>query len=104
MTAEYMHKGSATALLGEHPDRKLAQQMSTELQVTRETPPTFLFTTSADTAVPAANSVEPGCPSQDPSGTARITGKVLRPRRFPARARSAGVIAARYCSVSLRPI
>src|SRR5713101_8591422 len=57
MTAEYTHKGSATALLGEHPDHKLAQQMSTELQVTRETPPTFLFTTSADTAVPAENSV-----------------------------------------------
>jgi len=57
MTAEYMHKGSVTALLGEHPDRKLAQQMSTELQVTRDTPPTFLFTTSADTAVPAENSI-----------------------------------------------
>ena len=57
MTAEYAHKGSVTALLGEHPDRKLARQMSTESQVTPETPPTFLFTTSADTAVPAENSI-----------------------------------------------
>jgi acetyl esterase/lipase len=57
MTAEYSHKGSVTALLGEHADHKLAQQMSTEFQVTRETPPTFLFTTSADTSVPPENSV-----------------------------------------------
>lgn len=57
MTTDYAHKGSVTALLGEHPDHKLAQQMSTEFQVTRETPPTFLFTTSADTVVPAENSV-----------------------------------------------
>jgi acetyl esterase/lipase len=48
---------SVTALLGEHPDPAVARQMSGELQVTRETPPTFLFTTSADTSVPAENSV-----------------------------------------------
>jgi len=53
MTAEYGHKLSATNLLGEHPDPKLAKQMSTELQVTRDTPPTFLFSTNADTAVRA---------------------------------------------------
>jgi acetyl esterase/lipase len=57
MTAEYAHKGSVAALLGEHPDPKLARQMSGEFQVTKDTPPTFLFTTSADTAVPAENSV-----------------------------------------------
>jgi len=57
MTAEYMHRSSATALLGEHPDHKLAPQMSTEFQVTRDTPPTFLFTTSADTTVPPENRV-----------------------------------------------
>jgi acetyl esterase/lipase len=57
MTAEYSHKGSIAALLGEHADHKLAQQMSTEFQVTRETPPAFLFTTSADTSVPPENSV-----------------------------------------------
>jgi acetyl esterase/lipase len=57
MTAEYAHKHSVAALLGEHPDPKLARQMSTEFQVTRETPPTFLFSTNADTSVPAENSV-----------------------------------------------
>jgi acetyl esterase/lipase len=57
MTAEYAHKGSVTSLLGEHPDHKLALQMSTEFQITRETPPTFLFTTSEDTVVPAENSI-----------------------------------------------
>jgi acetyl esterase/lipase len=57
MTADYGHKGSATNLLGEHPDAKLAKQMSTELQVTHETPPTFLFSTNADTTVPAENSI-----------------------------------------------
>jgi acetyl esterase/lipase len=57
MTADYGHKGSATNLLGEHPDAKLAKQMSTELQVSHETPPTFLFSTNADTTVPAENSI-----------------------------------------------
>jgi acetyl esterase/lipase len=57
MTADYTHKGSATALLGEHPDRKIALEMSNELHVTHETPPTFLFTTSADTTAPAENSI-----------------------------------------------
>jgi len=57
MTAEYGHKLSATNLLGEHPDPKLAKQLSTELQVTHDTPPTFLFSTNADTAVPAENSI-----------------------------------------------
>jgi acetyl esterase/lipase len=57
MTAAYGHKLSATNLLGEHPDAKLAREMSTELQVTHETPPTFIFSTNADTTVPAENSV-----------------------------------------------
>jgi acetyl esterase/lipase len=57
MTAEYSHKGSVTSLLGEHPDPKLATEMSAELHVRRDTPPTFLFTTSTDTTVPPENSV-----------------------------------------------
>ena len=57
MTADYGHKLSAQNLLGEHPDSKLAKQMSTELQVTHDTPPTFLFSTNADTTVPAENSI-----------------------------------------------
>jgi acetyl esterase/lipase len=57
MTADYGHKLSATNLLGEHPDPKLARLMSTELQVTHDTPPTFLFSTNADATVPAENSI-----------------------------------------------
>jgi acetyl esterase/lipase len=55
--AEYTHKGSMNALLGENPDPKLARDLSNELRVTPETPPTFLFTTDADTLVPPENSV-----------------------------------------------
>jgi acetyl esterase/lipase len=57
MTAEYAHEGSVTNLLSEHPDPKLAIDMSNELHVTRETPPTFLFTTNADTTVLPENSI-----------------------------------------------
>lgn len=45
------------ALLGENPDPKLVEQVSNELQVTPQTPPTFLFHTNADTGVPPENSV-----------------------------------------------
>ncbi len=56
-TAPYTHKGSAQALLGDSPDPKLLESLSNDLQVTPQTPPTFLFSTSADTGVPAENSV-----------------------------------------------
>ena len=56
-TAPYTHQGSATNLLGENPDPKLREELSNELRVTPQTPPTFLFTTSADTVVPAENSI-----------------------------------------------
>ena len=55
--APYTHRGSMMALLGENPDPKLREDLSNELHVTPETPPTFLFSTSADTGVPAENSV-----------------------------------------------
>jgi len=57
MIAEYAHKGSVTNLLGEHPDPSLPIEMSSELNVTRDTPPTFLFTTNDDTTVPPENSI-----------------------------------------------
>lgn len=57
MTEEWTHKGSRTNLLGENPDPELAKSLSGERAVTRETPPTFLFHTNEDTAVPAENSV-----------------------------------------------
>jgi acetyl esterase/lipase len=55
--APYAHGGSAKNLLGDNPDPKLVQELSNELHVTSQTPPTFLFTTSEDTVVPAENSV-----------------------------------------------
>jgi acetyl esterase/lipase len=58
MNSPYTHKGSQKHLLGDNPDPELAHSLSTDTQVTRDTPPTFLFTTNADTAVPAENSVQ----------------------------------------------
>ena len=45
-TAPYTHQGSAHALLGDSPDPKLLLNLSNEFQVTAQTPPTFLFSTS----------------------------------------------------------
>jgi acetyl esterase/lipase len=57
LTAPYTHQGSLHNLLGDTPDRTLARELSSELEVTAKTPPTFLFSTSADKTVPAENSV-----------------------------------------------
>jgi acetyl esterase/lipase len=57
LTESWTHQGSKTNLLGEKPDAALARTLSTETQVTAETPPTFLFHTNADTTVPVENSV-----------------------------------------------
>jgi acetyl esterase/lipase len=51
-----VHSGSRLYLLGEHPDPKLMQSLSAELQVTKNTPPTFLFATTDDQTVPVLNS------------------------------------------------
>ena len=40
-TAPYTHRGSAQALLGDSPDPKLLENLSNDLQVTAQTPPTF---------------------------------------------------------------
>jgi acetyl esterase/lipase len=55
-TTPYTHRGSLRALLGDGADSKLVESLSNELQVTAQTPPTFLFHTNADTGVPAENS------------------------------------------------
>ncbi len=57
MEAGVTHGGSRTNLLGAKPDAKLVELYSNEKQVTKETPPVFLFHTSADTAVPPENAV-----------------------------------------------
>ena len=56
-TTQYTHKGSLQSLLGNNPDPKLVESLSNELQVTAQTPPTFLFHTTADMTVPVENSV-----------------------------------------------
>jgi acetyl esterase/lipase len=57
MTAAWTHQGSKRNLLGDAPDAELASRLSGEKAVTKETPPTFIFQTNQDTAVPAENSV-----------------------------------------------
>ena len=54
---EYAHTGSRDNLLGRNPDPKLVELLSNEKQVTPETSPSFIFSTDADTTVPAENSV-----------------------------------------------
>ena len=44
-------------LLGAEPDPKLVELLSNDKQVTKDTPPTFLFHTDDDKAVPSMNSV-----------------------------------------------
>jgi acetyl esterase/lipase len=57
MTAPYSHHGSMVALVGDSPDPKVLENLSNETQVTPQTPPTFIFSTSEDTTVPSENSV-----------------------------------------------
>jgi len=54
---EKTHQGSKKNLLGENPSEELVKLLSNELQVTKETPPTFLFHTAEDPAVPVENSL-----------------------------------------------
>ena len=53
---EKTHGGSRRNLLGDKPDEKLIEFYSNEKQVTKDTPPTFLFHTAEDKAVPIENS------------------------------------------------
>ncbi len=56
-SGEHAHRGSFNNLLGENPPAELLHQLSTELHVTPETPPTFLWHTFGDQAVPVENSL-----------------------------------------------
>jgi acetyl esterase/lipase len=51
------HAGSVRNLLGDNPDPKLIEDLSNDLRVTAQTPPTFLFHTTNDNGVPVENSV-----------------------------------------------
>lgn len=55
--ADVTHKGSQRNLIGDTPPTDLVVLLSTDRQVTARTPPTFLFHTTEDTAVPPQNSV-----------------------------------------------
>lgn len=53
----HTHRGSQRNLLGDDPDPELVRSLSNEGAVTEQTPPTFLFHTAEDKAVPAENSL-----------------------------------------------
>jgi acetyl esterase/lipase len=53
----FVHAGSKKNLIGENPDPQLVENLSNELQVTKDTPPTFLFHTTTDATVPVEDSV-----------------------------------------------
>jgi acetyl esterase/lipase len=57
MKDPYAHAGSRRNLLGPTPSTELVERYSTDLQVTRNTPPAFLLTTFEDSTVPAENSI-----------------------------------------------
>jgi len=54
---EFTHQGSKNNLLGKDPSPELVTLLSSELQVTKDTPPCFIFHTYEDTAVPVENSL-----------------------------------------------
>lgn len=54
---QYAHEGSKFHLLGEQPSLSLVQKMSTDKQVTKNTPPTFLWHTADDETVSVENSL-----------------------------------------------
>jgi acetyl esterase/lipase len=56
-TTVAVHSGSRRNLLGDNPDPELVWWLSSELQVTPRTPPTFLFHTDDDPTVPVENSL-----------------------------------------------
>jgi len=52
------HSGSKRNLLGDNPDPGLIELLSNEKQVTRDTPPVFIFHTFEDTTVKVENALE----------------------------------------------
>jgi acetyl esterase/lipase len=51
------HKGSRNNLIGEKPTAEMTRKFSNELQITPQTPPTFLVHAGDDGAVPVENSI-----------------------------------------------
>ena len=57
MQAPFAHDTSRRALLGNNPTDELKHHLSVDEQVTKDTPPTFLVHSTADTTVPVENSL-----------------------------------------------
>jgi acetyl esterase/lipase len=57
MEEPYVHHPSLKFLLGDSPDPAEVASMSAEMQVTKDTPPAFLFATMDDKTVPVMNCV-----------------------------------------------
>lgn len=57
LTEPSLHRGSRDNLLGKEPSSDLIELLSNEKQVSEKTPPTFLFHTADDSAVPVENSL-----------------------------------------------
>jgi acetyl esterase/lipase len=57
MTDPHTHAGSRRNLLGDNPTAEQVQRMSAEKRVTKQTPPTFIFHTADDQAVPVENAL-----------------------------------------------
>ena len=55
---QFTHQGSMHNLLGKDPSPELVRDLSNELQVTKETPPCFVWATYEDNAVPVENSLQ----------------------------------------------
>ena len=55
---QYTHQGSKNNLLGKDPSPELVRELSNELQVTKDTPPCFIWHTYEDSAVPVENSMQ----------------------------------------------
>jgi acetyl esterase/lipase len=54
----FAHEGSRRNLLGPDPAPALVRELSNELQVTKETPPCFIWHTYEDSGVPVENSLQ----------------------------------------------
>ena len=58
MQDNYTHKGSKDNLLGKNLSKNLVDKFSIELQVSKNTPPTFIVHSADDKAVPVENSLQ----------------------------------------------
>jgi len=56
-TESFMHKGSRNNLLGENPEAKWINYFSNEKKIRADSPPTFIFHSQDDKAVPVQNSL-----------------------------------------------